>query len=155
MKRILKFLGIIFLLLCFEIFSELLAAKIIEIYEQIENETLNIKYHLLLGQVISGIFVIPIIYKRSRKTPYIKLSVKKDFWKMLVIGFGVFFLWKYYCKYFIILLKRSSIYNKDFGNSWWSLKLIKWIFLNFYCHSNFSSNNRRTYFSRDFVWGNQ
>lgn len=117
MKRILKFLGIIFLLLCFEIFSELLAAKIIEIYEQIENETLNIKYHLLLGQVISGIFVIPIIYKRSRKTPYIKLSVKKDFWKMLVIGFGVFFLWKYYCKYFIILLKRSSIYNKDFGNS--------------------------------------
>lgn len=92
MKRILKFLGIIFLLLCFEIFSELLAAKIIEIYEQIENETLNIKYHLLLGQVISGILVIPIIYKRSRKTPYIKLSVKKDFWKMIVIGFGVFSL---------------------------------------------------------------
>lgn len=92
MKRIFKFLGMIFLLLGFEIFSELLAAKFIQIYGQIKNETLNIKYHLLLGQVISGILIIPIIYKRSRKTPYIKLSVKKDFWKMIVIGFGFFFL---------------------------------------------------------------
>lgn len=93
------------MLLCFEIFSELLAAKIIEIYEQIENETLNIKYHLLLGQVISGILVIPIIYKRSRKTPYIKLSVKKDFWKMIVIGFGWFFLGNIVVSILLYLLK--------------------------------------------------
>ena len=92
MNRIFKFLGMIFFLLGFEIISELLAAKFIQIYGQIKNETLNIKYHLLLGQVISGILIIPIIYKRSRKTPYIKVSIKKDFWKMIVIGFGVFSL---------------------------------------------------------------
>lgn len=105
MKRFLKFLGIIFLLAGFVFLSELLAAKIIEIYEQIENETLNIKYHLLLGQVISGILIIPIIYKRSRKTPYIKLSVKKDFWKMIVIGFGCFLLGNIVVSILLYLLK--------------------------------------------------
>lgn len=92
MKRFLKLLGIIFLLAGFVFFSELLAAKLIQIYGQIKNQRLDIKYQLLLGQVIRGILIIPIIYKRSRKTPYIKLSVKKDFWKMIVIGFGVFSL---------------------------------------------------------------
>lgn len=92
MKKILKFLGIIILLAGFVFFSELLAAKVIQIYGQIKKETLDIKYQLLLGQIIRGIIIIPIIYKRSEKTPYIKSSVKKDFWKMIVIGFGVFSL---------------------------------------------------------------
>lgn len=92
MKQFLKFLGIIFLLAGFVFFSELLAAKLIQIYGQIKNQRFDIKYQLLLGQVIRGILIIPIIYKRSRKTPYIKVSVKKDFWKMIVIGFGVFSL---------------------------------------------------------------
>lgn len=92
MKRILKFLGIILLLAGFVFFSELLAAKLIQIYGQIKNQRFDIKYQLLLGQVIRGILIIPIIYKRSRKTPYIKVSIKKDFWKMIVIGFGVFSL---------------------------------------------------------------
>lgn len=92
MKRFLKFLGIIFLLAGFVFLSELLAAKLIQIYGRIKNETLDIKYQLLTGQIIRGILIIPIIYKRSRKTPYIKVSIKKDFWKMIVIGFGVFSL---------------------------------------------------------------
>ena len=92
MKKFLKLLGIIFLLAGFVFFSELLAAKVIQIYGQIKNETLDIKYQLLTGQIIRGIIIIPIIYKRSGKNPYIKSSVKKDFWKMIVIGFGVFSL---------------------------------------------------------------
>lgn len=90
MKKFLKLLGIIFLLAGFVFLSELLAAKVIQIYGRIKNETLDIKYQLLIGQIIRGIIIIPIIYKRSEKTPYIKLSVKKDFWKMIIIGFGVF-----------------------------------------------------------------
>lgn len=92
MKKFLKLLGIIFLLAGFVFLSELLAAKVIQIYGQIKKETLDIKYQLLLGQIIRGIIIIPIIYKKSEKTPYIKSSVKKDFWKMIVIGFGVFSL---------------------------------------------------------------
>lgn len=92
MKNFLKLLGIIFLLAGFVFLSELLAAKLIQIYVRIKTETLDIKYQLLIGQIIRGILIIPIIYKRSRKNLYIKLSVKKDFWKMIIIGFGVFFL---------------------------------------------------------------
>lgn len=92
MKRFLKFLGIIFLLAGFVFLSEILAAKLIQIYGQIKNQRFDIKYQLLLGQVIRGILIIPIIYKRSSRTSYIKLSVKKDFWKMIIIGFGVFSL---------------------------------------------------------------
>lgn len=114
MKRFLKFLGIIFLLAGFVFLSELLAAKLIQIYEQIKNETLDIKYQLLLGQVISGILIIPIIYKRSRKTPYIKLSVKKDFWKMIVIGFGCFFLGDIIISILLYLLKDLPFITRIF-----------------------------------------